>query len=241
MTALRSRFSSWISAREIETEIYTNAYHRLVSAHPMSLQSNDQRYRLGFIGAGKLAGSVMRGLVRAKFCAPEEILVSEPNEVGARCRWARSWELAVTAENAEVAEKAEVILLGVKPGVVLAGDRRDRGARRRIDSSFRSPPGSGVAAMEGKGKARFMRAMTNTPAAVCQAATAIARGARTTGSRSRPAREIFSAIGIVVEVDERTNRRRDRARRERAGVRLHGDRSARATAERIADCRRRFR
>jgi len=46
----------------------------------MSLQSNDLRYRLGFIGGGKLAGSVMRGLVRAKFYAPQEILVSEPNE-----------------------------------------------------------------------------------------------------------------------------------------------------------------
>ena len=46
----------------------------------MSLQTSDLRYRLGFIGGGKLAGSVMRGLVRAKFCAPAEILVSEPFE-----------------------------------------------------------------------------------------------------------------------------------------------------------------
>lgn len=28
------------------------------------------KFRLGFIGAGKLAGSVIRGLVRTKFCAP---------------------------------------------------------------------------------------------------------------------------------------------------------------------------
>ena len=96
---------------QIETEIYTNAYHRLISAHPMSLQSSDRRYRLGFIGGGKLAGSVMRGLVRAKFCAPAEILVSEPNEAA---RTALREELGnfVTAENAEVAEQAEVILIG---------------------------------------------------------------------------------------------------------------------------------
>ena len=46
----------------------------------MSTQTNATRYRLGFIGGGKLAGSVMRGLVRAQFCEPAEILVSEPNE-----------------------------------------------------------------------------------------------------------------------------------------------------------------
>jgi len=34
----------------------------------MGLQSGDGQYRLGFIGGGKLAGSVVRGLVRAAFC-----------------------------------------------------------------------------------------------------------------------------------------------------------------------------
>ncbi len=39
-----------------------------------------QIYQLGFIGAGKLAGSVIRGLIRAKFCPPDKIIASEPNE-----------------------------------------------------------------------------------------------------------------------------------------------------------------
>ena len=47
-----------------------------------------------------------------------------------------------------------------------------------------------------------MRAMTNTPAAVCQAATAMARGARTTRRILRGRGEIFSAIGFVAEVEE---------------------------------------
>ncbi len=47
-----------------------------------------------------------------------------------------------------------------------------------------------------------MRAMTNTPATVCQAATAIARGARTTDDDVQRARQMFSSIGTVVEVEE---------------------------------------
>ena len=167
----------------------------------MSLQSNDRRYRVGFIGGGKLAGSVMRGLVRARFCAPAEILTSEPNEA-ARTVLREDLAISVTVENAEVAEQAEVILIGVKPGVVL--QVIDQIAARIADKLVISlAAGIRVASMEGKAKARFMRAMTNTPAAVCQAATAIARGARTTEDDCESARQIFSAIGTVVEVEEK--------------------------------------
>jgi pyrroline-5-carboxylate reductase len=62
--------------------------------------------------------------------------------------------------------------------------------------------GVGVVAMEGKGKGRFMRAMTNTPAAVCQAATAVARGSRSTAEDLARVRQIFAAIGTVVQVDD---------------------------------------
>ena len=68
----------------------------------MDSQTSAPAYRLGFIGGGKLAGSVIRGLVRAKYCAPGLILVSEPNEASRRIL---EHELGVTgtAENAEVA------------------------------------------------------------------------------------------------------------------------------------------
>ncbi len=166
----------------------------------MSLQTSDLRYRLGFIGGGKLAGSVMRGLVRAKFCAATEILVSEPFEA-TRMALRDELGIAVAAGNDEVAEKAEVILIGVKPGVVL---EVVEGMASAIENKLVISLAAGirVMSMEGKAKARFMRAMTNTPAAVCQAATAIARGARTAEEDMARAREIFSIIGFVAEVKE---------------------------------------
>ena len=138
----------------------------------MSLQSNDRRYRLGFIGGGKLAGSVVRGLVRAKFCPAAEILAGEPNEE-ARAALGDEVGITVTGENAEVAQKAEVILIGVKPGVVLQViEQLGEAIEGKLVLSLAA--GIRVASMEEKAKARFMRVMTNTPAAVCQAATALA-------------------------------------------------------------------
>jgi pyrroline-5-carboxylate reductase len=166
----------------------------------MSLQSSDRRYRLGFIGGGKLAGSVMRGLVRAKFCEPAEILVSEPNEA-ARTALGQELGIGLATGNVEIAEKTDVILIGVKPGVVLKV-LEELGAAIEDKLVVSLAAGIGVASMEAKAKARFMRVMTNTPAAVCQAATALARGARTTNNDVETARQVFSSIGTVVEVKE---------------------------------------
>jgi pyrroline-5-carboxylate reductase len=158
------------------------------------------RYRLGFVGAGKLAGSVMRGLVRAKFCAPHAILASDPF---AKARKALRHELgiSVTTENRQVAKTADIILIAVKPGVVLSvvSELAALIADKQVISLA---AGVRVANMEAKASARFMRAMTNTPSAICRAATAIARGPRTTDDDLECTRKIFAAIGIITEVRE---------------------------------------
>jgi pyrroline-5-carboxylate reductase len=166
----------------------------------MDSQTSAAPYRLGFIGGGKLAGSVIRGLVRAKYCAPGLILVSEPNEASRRIL---EHELGVTgtAENREVAEKSAVILVGVKPGVVLPVlTELAPMLERKLVVSLAA--GVRIASLEKTAAAHFMRAMTNTPSAICRAATALARGTRTSNGELSAVREIFGAIGAVVEIAE---------------------------------------
>src|SRR5215813_3420671 len=124
------------------------------------------KYRLGFIGAGKLAGSVIRGLISAKFCPPDEIIAGEPNEQ-TRAALQKDTGVAVTAENAEAAENSKVIFVGVKPGVVLQVLRDVRG---KIDNKLVISLAGGVriSSMEKVATARIMRALTNTPSAICR-------------------------------------------------------------------------
>ena len=166
----------------------------------MNSQTSSGTVRLGFIGGGKLAGSVIRGLVRAKYCPAAAILVSEPNEAGRRIL---EQELGITgtAENLEVAERAEIILVGVKPAVVLPA-LSEIAPRLEGKLVISLAAGVRIASMEKVASAHFLRAMTNTPSAICRAATALARGTRTTNSELSTAREIFSAIGAVVEIRE---------------------------------------
>src|SRR5947209_12725289 len=157
-------------------------------------------YRLGFIGAGKLAGSVIRGLIRAKFCPPDEIIASEPN---AETREALHEEtgICLTAENAEVAEKSEAIFVGVKPSVVLPV-LNELKAQLENKLVISLAGGVRISNMEKTANARLMRALTNTPSAICQAATGIARGTRTTNDDVDLTKKIFGAIGVVVEIKE---------------------------------------
>lgn len=166
----------------------------------MDSQTTATSYRLGFIGGGKLAGSVIRGLVRAKFCEPGLILVSEPNESTRRIL---EHELGITgtAENAEVAAKSEIIFLGVKPSVV-APVLIDLAPMLEQKVVVSLAAGVRVASLEKTAAAHFMRAMTNTPSAICRAATALARGSRTTNGELSTVREIFDSIGAVVEVTD---------------------------------------
>ena len=162
---------------------------------------DSQTHRLGFIGAGKLTGSVIRGLMRTKFCPPGEIIASEPNEQ-TRAALQKETGVLVTTENADVAEKSEVIFVGVKPAMMLPV-LRELSVHLGNKLAISLAGGVRISSMEKTANGRFMRALTNTPSAICRAATGIARGSRTTTEDVDLATKIFGAIGVVVEVEEK--------------------------------------
>src|SRR6266581_682481 len=131
-------------------------------------------YQFGFIGAGKLAGSVIRGLLLKNFCAPSAILASEPN-IETRAQLQNELGISLTTENSEIAAKAEIVFLGVKPQMVLAVLRElgDTIANKLV-VSFAA--GIRIAQMEEVTPARIMRVLTNTPSAIGRAASAFASG-----------------------------------------------------------------
>jgi len=157
-------------------------------------------YALGFIGAGKLAGSVIRGLLLKNFCAPSAIVASEPN-VETRTQLQNELGISLTTENSEIAAKAEIVFLGVKPQMVLPVLRElgDTVAKKLVVSLA---AGIRIAQMEEVTPARIMRVLTNTPSAIGRAASAFASGPRATNQDREKIRKMFGAIGLVVEVDD---------------------------------------
>jgi pyrroline-5-carboxylate reductase len=157
-------------------------------------------YAFGFIGAGKLAGSVIRGLLLKNFCAPASIVASEPN-TETRTQLQNELGISVATENREVVEKAETLFLGVKPQMVLPVLRElDAALTGKLVVSFAA--GIRIAQMEAVTSARIMRVLTNTPSAIGRAATAFAAGSRATEQDREKIRAMFSAIGLAVLIDD---------------------------------------
>lgn len=155
---------------------------------------------LGFIGAGKLAGSVIRGLLRVGFCQPLDIIASQPVD-DLREALAEETGIRVTPGNSEVVESAEIILVGVKPNLVLPVIQ-ELAASLHDKIVISLAAGIRIENMEAIAGAHFMRVMTNIPAAIGQGASALAAGNRTTDEDVAQVLEMFAAIGRVVRVDE---------------------------------------
>ena len=70
--------------------------------------------RWGFIGSGKMATALVRGMIRAGTAAPESITVSDPLE-SARATLADESGATAMPDNRRVAESSRAIVLAVKP------------------------------------------------------------------------------------------------------------------------------
>ena len=70
--------------------------------------------KLGFIGTGNMEGAIMGGIIKKGIIGADEIIGSDVFEAG-REKVKTMYGIHVTADNIEVAEKAETLFLSVKP------------------------------------------------------------------------------------------------------------------------------
>jgi pyrroline-5-carboxylate reductase len=132
---------------------------------------------------------------------PDRIWVSEP-QVQRQNFLASQYQVNVTADNQAVVDDVAVLLLAIKPQVfdaVVAPLRLERADQlvvsilagvplQRLEKAFPHQP--------------VIRAMPNTPSTVGAGMTAIAPGRQAQFSHLQSARQLFEAVGAVVEVPE---------------------------------------
>jgi pyrroline-5-carboxylate reductase len=162
---------------------------------------NDQV--VGFIGAGNMAEALIRGLVKGGHVAGTAIVASAPR-AERQAQLAAAYGIRATADNAEVAAAAQVLVLAVKPQI-LPRVLREISASVRGDALVISiAAGIDTEAIEVAlpAGARVVRAMPNTPALVAAGATAISSGSRATERDLATAKAIFDAVGMTVILEE---------------------------------------
>lgn len=159
-------------------------------------------YKLGFIGAGKMAESIARGVVKSGLLPASQIRTAH---LGYARRTAfESFGVKVLDHNSQVVQDSDVVILSVKPQVV-------KGVVLQLRSllSEKQLLVSVVAGVKLKdlqewaGHSRFIRVMPNTPAAVGNAASVITLGAAATEDDGELISKLFGAIGKVWTANEK--------------------------------------
>lgn len=133
--------------------------------------------RWGFIGAGKMATALIRGMIRAGTATPATIFASDPLE-SARNALVADAGVTVYDSNARVAHKSDVLVLAVKPQSmphVLAHLRPVVTPNHLIISIAAGVPLQILASGLGDDR-RIVRVMPNTPALVGEGAAGYCLG-----------------------------------------------------------------
>lgn len=159
--------------------------------------------RIAFLGAGNMAGALIKGLLHAEASSPDEIFAVDVREDRLE-ELARVHGVRTSTDLAEATAWADVVVLSTKPQVF------DRllpivGAAVRPETLVVSiAAGVPIQAIERrmpKGT-RVVRTMPNTPALVDAGATAIAAGTHARREDLELAQRIFDSVGITVVLEE---------------------------------------
>ena len=159
--------------------------------------------RLGFIGGGKMATALVKGILAARLTTPDRITVSDVIPT-AREALAKDAGNATTADNKVVIANSDAVVLAVKPQTmadVLAELRPHVAARHLVISIA-----GGITLRqlsEGLGaERRIIRVMPNTPCLVGASASAFARGSAATTEDVALVQRTLTAVGIAFELPE---------------------------------------
>ncbi len=158
--------------------------------------------KLGVIGCGKMASALVEGVLKAGAFTKEKIIISDKVPAAVKAL-AKKTGVNAAAGNADVAARADVILLCVKPSDAMDAleAARESFAGKLIISIL---AGVTVATLQkaAGNKARVVRVMPNTPALIHKGAAAYVTGHSATGDDAAIVEKIFSSVGVVFRVKE---------------------------------------
>ena len=160
--------------------------------------------KIGFIGAGRMATALARGLVAAQLAAPDRLLASDPLE-SAREQFSCACGGATTGDNAEVAAQSDVVFLAVKPQQASAAlaDLRGKLTDKHLLISIAAGVQLATIANALGGGPRLIRVMPNTPCLVGKGASAYCLGPTASEADGERVEKLLSAVGIAFAVDEK--------------------------------------
>ena len=160
--------------------------------------------RFGFIGAGRMATALARGLISSEFAPPENVVACDVIEA-ARDQFSKETGATTRASASEVFRDASVVILAVKPqqmGDVYRDAKGHATPEHLIVSVAAGVDLQALAGGFGKGL-RLIRVMPNTPCLLGAGASAFAIGGTATPADAAIVEQMLATVGMAVAVPEK--------------------------------------
>ena len=160
-------------------------------------------YKIGFIGGGNMASSLMGGLL-ADGEAASHIWVSDPSEACLE-NLAKRFNINVCQDNKELVRAVDQVVFAVKPQVMqeVASELKDviNEHKPLVISIAAGIRESNLSAWLGEDVC-IVRTTPNTPALVQSAATVLYANKQVTSAQRDQAESIMRAVGVTVWVED---------------------------------------
>jgi pyrroline-5-carboxylate reductase len=157
--------------------------------------------KIGFVGAGNMAGALIKGLLRAGQYQPKDVWVADPVDSQLR-RLKRLHKIDTSRDNRELVRGSQTIILAVKPQVmagVLDEIRAEANPRKLFISIAAGFPLRRLEAGLG-GQARVVRVMPNTPVLVGKGVSVAVSGSKATPADLKFTLKLFKVVGEAVSI-----------------------------------------
>lgn len=165
-------------------------------------------YKVGFIGCGNMGSAMVGGILKNGLATKGDIIVSCKSEASKE-RIKKELGVTVTTDSKEVAAKADVIFLAIKPyqfddvlpqinGIVMEDQIVISVAAGKTIGMIETA----LMSIDVAGKLKVVRAMPNTPALVGEAMTAITPNANLNEEDIAKVKALFESFGQVEVVPE---------------------------------------
>jgi pyrroline-5-carboxylate reductase len=156
---------------------------------------------IGFIGSGNMAEALIKGIITARLYKPANIFISDIRP-GRLKQLAKKYKVKPAKDNRELAGRADIIVLSVKPQNMVEALESIKDAirsRKLVISIAAGVKISRIAKI--LGNVAIVRAMPNTPALIGEGASALFANAKAKPMLKK-AKAIFSAVGKTVVVND---------------------------------------
>lgn len=191
---------SKILTEEIKSDIlYTNKTNVYIQN-----ERKNEKMKLGFIGAGNMAKAMMGGILKNEILTGEEIIASDMYVPGLE-KTKEELGIHITTDNKEVATKAEIVVLSVKPQFYadVINEIKDCITESQIIVTI--APGKTLEYLEGAfgHPVKIVRTMPNTPALVGEGITGVCHNELVTKEELDTVCNILSGFGKAEVLSEK--------------------------------------